>query len=300
MLSMNYERYIHYKNHIYNPNINYILLTNCKYCKQDKRDYYGSQFRQLRQPSNINRNEVANTDLLNYRRVQNVIGYTNNNTNNDTNIRNENIRSFPQYLVQPVQIPYIQRHFRQLSSIPSHIPIIQSNIQLPSVQRHNYTLRNRPHIQNYFPSNIQSSSQRHNYTLRNRPHIQNYFPSNIQSSSQTNRPRQIHNNIYFTNNLGIQPIQEGEIEDFEEMMDVEVKTILQDVNNSTELEVYKGENNSYCTICCEDICNSEIVRKINCGHKFHYKCIDEWLETNTKCPICRYDIENYNKEIDEI
>lgn len=281
MLSVNYERYIHYKNHIYNPNINYILLTNCKYCKQDKRDYYGSQFRQLRQPSNINRTEVANMDLLNYRRVQNVIGYTNNDTNiRNVNISNDisndiNINPFPRYLPQPIRIPYIQRNFRQIPPIPSQIPIIQSNIQLPSAQRHNYTLRNRPHIQNY-------------------------FPSNIQSSSQTNRPRQIHNNIYFTNNLGIQPIQEGEIEDFEEMMDVEVKTILQDVNNSTELEVYKGENNSYCTICCEDICNSEIVRKINCGHKFHYKCIDEWLETNTKCPICRYDIENYNKEIDEI
>jgi hypothetical protein len=281
MLSVNYERYIHYKNHIYDPNINYILLTNCKYCKQDKRDYYGSQFRQIRQPSNINRTEVANMDLLNYRRVQNVIGYTNNDTNiRNVNISNDisndiNINPFPRYLPQPIRIPYIQRNFRQLPHIPSQIPIIQSNIQLPSAQIHNYTLRNRPHIQNY-------------------------FPSNIQSSSQTNRPRQIHNNIYFTNNLGIQPIQEVEIEDFEEMMDVEVKTILQDVNNSTELEVYKGENNSYCIICCEDICNSQIVRKINCGHKFHYKCIDEWLETNTKCPICRYDIENYNKEIDEI
>ena len=255
---MNYERYIHYKNHIYNPNINYILLTNCKYCKQDKRDYYGSQFRH---PSNINRSKVANMDLLNYSRVQNVIGYT--NIRNE-NIRNENIIPFPRYLPQPVRRQYIQRHFRQLPPIPSQIPIIQSNIQ------------------------------RHNYPFRNRPFIENYFPLNLQTH------RQIHNNInmtYFTNNSGI---QDDEIEDFEEMMDVEVKTILQDVNNSTDLEVYKGEINSYCTICCEDICNSQIVRKINCGHKFHYKCIDEWLETNTKCPICRYNIENYSREIDEI
>jgi len=274
---MNYERYIHYRNHIYNPNINYILLTNCKYCKQDKRDYYGSQFRQLRQPSNINRNEVTNMDLLNYRRVQNVIGYT--NIRNE-NIRNENIRPFPRYLPQPVRRPYIQRHFRQLPPITSQIPIIQSNIQRPLVQRHNYPLRNRPLIQNYFPSNLQSHSQLH---------------------SQTHN--QIHNNInmtYFTNNLGIQPIQDDEIEDFEEMMDVEVKTILQDVNKGTELEVYYGENNLYCSICCDDISNSQIVRKINCSHKFHYKCIDEWLETNTKCPICRYDIENYSREINEI
>ena len=285
MLSVNYERYIHYKNHIYNPNINYILLTNCKYCKQDKRDYYGSQFRQ---PSNINRNEVTNMDLLNYRRVQNVIGYT--------NIRNENIRPFPRYLPQPVRRPYIQRHFRQLPPIPSQIPIIQSNIQRPLVQIHNYPLRNRPLIQNYFPSNLQSHSQLHSQT-----HSQLHSQSHSHLHSQTHN--QTHNNInmtYFTNNLGIQPIQDDEIEDFEEMMDVEVKTILQDVNNSTELEVYKGDHNSHCSICCDDICNSQIVRKIICGHKFHYKCIDEWLETNTKCPICRYDIENYSREIDEI
>jgi len=267
---MNYERDIHYKNHIYNTNINYILLINCKYCKQDKRDYYGSQFRQLRQPSNIHRNEVTNMDLLNYRRVQNVIGYT----NNDTNIRNENIISFPS-LSQPVRRPYIRRHFRQLPHIPSQIPIIQSNIST-----YNYTLRNRQLIQNYFPSNLQLHRQLH---------------------SQINNNNNI-NMTYFTNNLGIQPIQGEEIEeieDFEEMMDVEVKTILQDVNNSTELEVYKGYN-YHCSICCDDICNSQIVRKIICGHKFHYKCIDEWLETNTKCPICRYDIENYSREIDEI
>ena len=53
-----------------------------------------------------------------------------------------------------------------------------------------------------------------------------------------------------------------------------------------------------CHICLEDLTGEIAI--ISCGHKFHYKCIDEWLETNTKCPICRFCIEDYCKEINEI
>jgi hypothetical protein len=245
MFSINYERYIHYKNHIYNQDINYIRLTNCKYCKQDKRDYYGSQFRQ---PFNLNRNEITNMNLLNYTRIQDIIV-------NNTNIRNGNIRN--------------------------------GNIRNGNIRNGN--IRNG-NIRN---GNIRNLSRYRRQPIH-RPFIQNFFPSNLQTHNQ------IQNNInmsYFTNNLAIQPLWE---ENFEELMDVEVKTILQDVNKGTKLEVYYGVNNLYCTICCEDITNSQIIRKINCEHKFHYNCIDEWLETNTKCPICRFSIETYSREIDEI
>ena len=26
-------------------------------------------------------------------------------------------------------------------------------------------------------------------------------------------------------------------------------------------------------------------------HLFHVECVDQWLTTNKKCPICRVDIE---------
>ena len=29
---------------------------------------------------------------------------------------------------------------------------------------------------------------------------------------------------------------------------------------------------------------------MNCGHRFHQECADKWLETNAKCPLCRYQI----------
>jgi len=42
-----------------------------------------------------------------------------------------------------------------------------------------------------------------------------------------------------------------------------------------------------CTICISDCESGEILRKLNCGHKFHRDCIDTWLETNITCPVCK-------------
>ena len=61
-----YERMVHYRDHIHNPHINYIRLNNCKYCKQDRRDFFGSQYRN----PNISHSNRANMDLRNYRRVR--------------------------------------------------------------------------------------------------------------------------------------------------------------------------------------------------------------------------------------
>ena len=34
---------------------------------------------------------------------------------------------------------------------------------------------------------------------------------------------------------------------------------------------------------------------LECGHKFHEKCIIEWLKTQNQCPICRISIKYDNK-----
>jgi len=46
--------------------------------------------------------------------------------------------------------------------------------------------------------------------------------------------------------------------------------------------------NECCTICCENYYKNEGIRKLNCGHTFHKKCIDKWLKIGSiYCPICR-------------
>ncbi|GFR70700.1 E3 ubiquitin-protein ligase Arkadia [Elysia marginata] len=46
-----------------------------------------------------------------------------------------------------------------------------------------------------------------------------------------------------------------------------------------------------CTICLSEFESGEDVRRLPCMHLFHSDCVDKWLKTNKKCPICRVDIE---------
>lgn len=40
-----------------------------------------------------------------------------------------------------------------------------------------------------------------------------------------------------------------------------------------------------CIICfCDNVTR---WKYLNCGHKFHKKCINKWLSKNEKCPLCR-------------
>jgi hypothetical protein len=57
--------------------------------------------------------------------------------------------------------------------------------------------------------------------------------------------------------------------------------------------------NSQCSICYEYLQPNVYLRKLNCNHEFHKKCIDKWLYTQFKdhkdeftCPLCRHNINN--------
>ena len=39
------------------------------------------------------------------------------------------------------------------------------------------------------------------------------------------------------------------------------------------------------------ICFDKCANKISCGHYFHKKCIAEWEEQSTTCPLCRKETE---------
>ena len=49
-------------------------------------------------------------------------------------------------------------------------------------------------------------------------------------------------------------------------------------------------NDNICSICYDDMNNGESIKILSCKgkHKFHEKCIDEWLDIQ---PICPYDRE---------
>ncbi|XP_031426949.1 E3 ubiquitin-protein ligase RNF165 isoform X3 [Clupea harengus] len=51
------------------------------------------------------------------------------------------------------------------------------------------------------------------------------------------------------------------------------------------------ETDEKCTICLSMMEDGEDVRRLPCMHLFHQACVDQWLVTSKKCPICRVDIE---------
>ncbi|XP_043519998.1 uncharacterized protein LOC122533912 isoform X2 [Frieseomelitta varia] len=54
-----------------------------------------------------------------------------------------------------------------------------------------------------------------------------------------------------------------------------------------------------CTICLSEFEDCESVRRLPCMHLFHIDCVDQWLCTNKRCPICRVDIETFlHKELE--
>lgn len=56
---------------------------------------------------------------------------------------------------------------------------------------------------------------------------------------------------------------------------------------ATEMHVGVAEG-STCAICQDAV--SCATRLRHCGHFFHGSCIDQWLQMNPRCPVCRHDI----------
>jgi len=50
------------------------------------------------------------------------------------------------------------------------------------------------------------------------------------------------------------------------------------------------ESEEICSICLETYKKNDIMNILKCGHKYHDKCIDGWIETSHNCPLCRLSI----------
>lgn len=62
-------------------------------------------------------------------------------------------------------------------------------------------------------------------------------------------------------------------------------------------ELFTTENNTNtshlsCAICLEDYRDNDNLGKLQCNHKFHYECIDNWFSnSNIICPLCNTDYQ---------
>ena len=72
---------------------------------------------------------------------------------------------------------------------------------------------------------------------------------------------------------------------------VEVVCHLTDTSNMSPLcspQLYGGSSASdVCSICLDELMQQvSIVKQLRCSHLFHCHCIDQWLASSQRCPLC--------------
>ena len=57
-----------------------------------------------------------------------------------------------------------------------------------------------------------------------------------------------------------------------------------------------GNSLRSCVFCLEHFQKEQIARFLPCRHYFHSCCLKPWFETNSTCPVCRFDIKGFLKD----
>ena len=61
-----------------------------------------------------------------------------------------------------------------------------------------------------------------------------------------------------------------------------------------EIHAEYHEQQEECVICLDDI--ETEWRELECHHRYHKKCIEDWISIRAKCPMC---MKNINKVDDK-
>ena len=85
-----------------------------------------------------------------------------------------------------------------------------------------------------------------------------------------------------------------------DLQDVIIRPTLEQIEDATESVIYDPSfSQVQCPISLEafDV-DEEICRIIHCGHLFKKTSLMSWFERNVRCPVCRYDIREYQDNYD--
>ena len=84
------------------------------------------------------------------------------------------------------------------------------------------------------------------------------------------------------------------------LQDVIVRPTANQLNAALETITYaqSARSHSRCPITLEDFVEGDEVTRIrSCGHVFHTPSIRNWFSNRVRCPVCRYDIREYNRPV---
>lgn len=80
-----------------------------------------------------------------------------------------------------------------------------------------------------------------------------------------------------------------------QLENVIVRPTAEQIETATETIVFSSSmNNHTCPITLETFQEDEEICRIrHCGHTFKRTAIENWFQRNVRCPVCRYDIRDY-------
>ena len=58
------------------------------------------------------------------------------------------------------------------------------------------------------------------------------------------------------------------------------------IENNLPIFIITTDTNEICSICLDEFVINDEINKLECEHKFHKECLDDWF-TNNNCPLCR-------------
>ena len=114
---------------------------------------------------------------------------------------------------------------------------------------------------------------------------------NVVDRNRSNSNENINYNIEFGNNSSdADNIPDISLNNLNSLLRANITDILDTNSNCYKCQ----EKNTECIICLDNIEEGDTIRNLRCMHKFHKKCIDDWLQRQTLdtlvCPVCEIDI----------
>jgi hypothetical protein len=116
-------------------------------------------------------------------------------------------------------------------------------------------------------------------------------PQNAFLSSRSSSASPARINADFLRNLVVAAIIDPSFNNaaFEEP--VLVTPSVQQLASSTTIITAAVDLETPCAVCQDAMNQGQELRSLNvCGHAFHTTCIDTWFQRNVHCPVCRHDI----------
>ena len=194
--------------------------------------------------------------------------------------------------------PYNPRNNNRINSSRNRTiydnPIIQELII-----SYNDNILHHNHIMEDYNNNIYTILNTLQYNQTPEQPINNI--NNVREYSNTstanNPSRQQSSNLdlssfFYLHNIPRQPNNEQNDNRYIALTDAQITNSTITTNYNSDL--YNEEN---CPISLEEFTiNEEICQIIGCGHYFKKNNIIRWFQNNHVCPVCRYNVRNYQQQ----